>query len=202
MIAYVKGELVTKYEDTVVIDIGNVGVNVRVSERVMMDLPAYGTNVMLFTYTYVKEDTFSLFGFSSQEELELFKKILQVNGIGPKGALAILSLLPVAELKIAIATGDSKTISKASGIGAKTAQRLILDLKDKIDLEETIYEMSGASSAGGTAGKLTAEKQDAIAALVALGYSQAESTKAVTQISDEEASDADAILKAALKYLF
>lgn len=203
MIAFIKGKFVSLCEEGVVVDIGNVGVNVRVTDRMLELLPEYGEELMLYTYTHVKEDAFLLYGFESQTELSLFKKFLTVNGVGPKGALSILSIMPVNELKLAIASGDSKAIAKANGVGAKTAQRLILELKDKIDLEDALSDMlmgeSGAKAPTGVA--LTSEKQDAIEALVALGYSQSEATKAVRQVAPE-ITDADDILKAALKFIF
>lgn len=202
MIAFVKGKVVSQSEDGVVVDIGNIGVNVRVTERMLSMLPDFGEEIVLHTYTHVKEDAFMLYGFELPSELAMFRQLLTVNGIGPKGALAIMSLLPVQELQIAIATGDSKTIAKANGVGAKTAQRLILELKDKIVLDEVLESMGSDETNLQTSGKLSAQKQDAVEALVALGYSQSEATKAVKQVPVTEQDDADSILKGALRFLF
>ncbi len=202
MIAFVKGKVVSQSEDGVVVDIGNIGVNVRVTERMLSMLPDFGEEIVLHTYTHVKEDAFMLYGFELPSELAMFRQLLTVNGIGPKGALAIMSLLPVQELQIAIATGDSKTIAKANGVGAKTAQRLILELKDKIVLDEVLESMVSDETNLQTSGKLSAQKQDAVEALVALGYSQSEATKAVKQVPVTEQDDADSILKGALRFLF
>lgn len=202
MIAFVKGKVVSQSEDGVVVDIGNIGVNVRVTERMLSMLPDFGEEIVLHTYTHVKEDAFMLYGFELPSELAMFRQLLTVNGIGPKGALAIMSLLPVQELQIAIATGDSKTIAKANGVGAKTAQRLILELKDKIVLDEVLESMGYDETDLQTSGKLSAQKQDAVEALVALGYSQGEATKAVKQVPVTEQDDADSILKGALRFLF
>ena len=202
MIAFVKGKVVSQSEDGVVVDIGNIGVNVRVTERMLSMLPDFGEEIVLHTYTHVKEDAFMLYGFELPSELAMFRQLLTVNGIGPKGALAIMSLLPVQELQIAIATGDSKTIAKANGVGAKTAQRLILELKDKIVLDEVLESMGSDETDLQTSGKLSAQKQDAVEALVALGYSQSEATKAVKQVPVTEQDDADSILKGALRFLF
>ena len=202
MIAFVKGKVVSQSEDGVVVDIGNIGVNVRVTERMLSMLPDFGEEIVLHTYTHVKEDAFMLYGFELPSELAMFRQLLTVNGIGPKGALAIMSLLPVQELQIAIATGDSKTIAKANGVGAKTAQRLILELKDKIVLDEVLESMGYDETDLQTSGKLSAQKQDAVEALVALGYSQSEATKAVKQVPVTEQDDADSILKGALRFLF
>ena len=202
MIAFVKGKVVSQSEDGVVVDIGNIGVNVRVTERMLSMLLDFGEEIVLHTYTHVKEDAFMLYGFELPSELAMFRQLLTVNGIGPKGALAIMSLLPVQELQIAIATGDSKTIAKANGVGAKTAQRLILELKDKIVLDEVLESMGSDETNLQTSGKLSAQKQDAVEALVALGYSQSEATKAVKQVPVTEQDDADSILKGALRFLF
>ena len=162
----------------------------------------------LYTYTYVKEDAFLLYGFLSRSDLEMFKLCITVSGIGPKGALAILSVMDADSLRFAIMSGDTKAISKAPGVGTRTAQRLILELKDKISIDDTL--ISREIAAGGAEGILTAgslhidseKKKEAVEALVALGYGQAESLKAVNAIEDVEAMDSGAILKAALKKLF
>ena len=161
-----------------------------------------------YTYTYVKEDAFLLYGFLSRSDLEMFKLCITVSGIGPKGALAILSVMDADSLRFAIMSGDARAISKAPGVGARTAQRLILELKDKISIDDTL--ISREIAAGGAEGILTAgslhidseKKKEAVEALVALGYGQAESLKAVNAIEDVENIDSGAILKAALKKLF
>lgn len=138
----------------------------------------------------------------------MFKLCITVSGIGPKGALVILSVMDADSLRFAIMSGDAKAISKAPGVGTRTAQRLILELKDKISIDDTL--ISREIAAGGAEGILTAgslhidseKKKEAVEALVALGYGQAESLKAVNAIEDVEAMDSGAILKAALKKLF
>lgn len=202
MFAYIKGELVDVSTDSIVIDMGNYGVNVRVSERFLEELPPIGTQMKVHTYTYVKEDAFLLYGFASKTDLELFKMMITVSGIGPKGALAILSVMSGNDLRFAIYAGDAKAISKANGVGAKTAERMILELRDKINIEDTLTAPleDSVESISGT-GDLNASKKDAIEALVALGYNMTEATKAVKQV-DVALTDADDILKAALKYLF
>ena len=138
----------------------------------------------------------------------MFKLCITVSGIGPKGALAILSVMDADDLRFAIMSGDAKAISRAPGVGARTAQRLILELKDKISIDDTL--ISREIAAGGAQGILTAgslhidseKKKEAVEALVALGYGQAESLKAVNALEDVETMDSGAILKAALKKLF
>ncbi len=202
MIAYVKGIIEDITEDNAVIDVNGIGYNVKISADTASRLPGIGEAVKLYTYTCVREDAFQLFGFLTRSDLEIFKKLITVNGIGPKGGLAILSVMDADDLRFAIMSGDAKAISKAPGIGAKTAQRVILDLKDKISIDD---EMISREIAQGSAASLradTPQKQEAIAALVSLGYGQAESTKAVNAIEDIETLDSGAVLKAALKKLF
>lgn len=202
MIAYVKGIIEDITEDNAVIDVNGIGYNVKISADTASRLPGIGEAVKLYTYTCVREDAFQLFGFLTRSDLEIFKKLITVNGIGPKGGLAILSVMDADDLRFAIMSGDAKAISKAPGIGAKTAQRVILDLKDKISIDD---EMISREIAQGSAASLcadTPQKQEAIAALVSLGYGQAESAKAVNAIEDIETLDSGAVLKAALKKLF
>ena len=202
MIAYVKGIIEDITEDNAVIDVNGIGYNVKISADTASRLPGIGEAVKLYTYTCVREDAFQLFGFLTRSDLEIFKKLIKVNGIGPKGGLAILSVMDADDLRFAIMSGDAKAISKAPGIGAKTAQRVILDLKDKISIDD---EMISREIAQGSAASLradTPQKQEAIAALVSLGYGQAESAKAVNAIEDIETLDSGAVLKAALKKLF
>ncbi|MBD5536942.1 MAG: Holliday junction branch migration protein RuvA [Lachnospiraceae bacterium] len=201
MIAYVKGEIAEITEDSVVIEVGGVGMNVHISAREAQRLPGIGSTVKLHTYMLVREDAFLLYGFLAKANLELFKKCLTVSGIGPKGALAILSVMDADALKYAILSKDAKAIAKAPGIGAKTAERLILDLKDKVSFDDTIIGMEVAQGAGGALPEEGAVKE-AVEALVALGYGQTESLRAVKQVPEAESMDSGALLKAALKKLF
>lgn len=199
MIAFVKGIIVDIEEDNVIIDVNNIGYNVKISSGVLSRLPGIGKEIKLFTYTQVREDAFSLYGFLTKDDLTIFKKCITVNGIGPKGALALLSIMDANTLRFSIMSGDVKAISKAPGIGAKTAERLILDLRDKITvksstpgiLTDTDFMLSANSD----------QVSEAVDALVALGYGQTEAMKAINQVKDVETSDAGALLKAALKKL-
>ena len=125
-------------EDNLVLEAGQIGYNIKISARTANALEGIGTSVKIYTYTLVREDTFGLYGFLTRDDLEIFKKLITVNGIGPKGGLAILSVMSADELIFAIAAGDAKAISKAPGVGARTAERVILDLKGKISLEDTL----------------------------------------------------------------
>ena len=149
----------------------------------------------------VKEDAFQLYGFISKDELSLFKKLITVSGIGPKGAASILSAFSAEDLRYAIYAGDIKTISKAPGIGKKTAERLVLELKDKVELDyqaDTLLGQLADETVGSTEPN---NRKDAIDALTALGYSSMDAAKAVKQADPNEDMDAEDILKAALKYL-
>lgn len=202
MIAFVKGTVENLTEDNVVVDVGGIGVNIKISADTAARLPGIGEGVKLYTYTSVREDAIQLFGFLARNDLEIFKKCITVSGIGPKGALAILSVLDADSLRFAIMSGDVKAITKAPGIGARTAERLILELKDKIKIDDTSIgrEIAAAQAVG--AGADTPQKKEAVEALVSLGYGQAEAAKAVNAIEGIETMDSGAVLKAALKRMF
>ncbi len=203
MIAYVYGIIEDIAEDNVVIDVGGIGYNVRISSDTAGRLPGVGEPVKLYTYTSVREDAFWLYGFLSRNDLAMFKQCITVSGIGPKGAQAILSVMDADSLRFAIMSGDTKAISKAPGIGARTAQRLVLELKDKITIDDTLIHKEIAATAADNSIKAdNPEKQEAVAALVALGYGQAESLKAINSIEGIDSMDSGAILKAALKKMF
>ncbi|MCR4896922.1 MAG: Holliday junction branch migration protein RuvA [Lachnospiraceae bacterium] len=204
MFAFVQGILDGVTEDGCIVDVGGFGVNVGISARTASRLPGIGEAVKLYTYTALREDAISLYGFLNRDELDLFKRLISVSGIGPKAGLSILSELDPDSVRFAILSGDAKAISAAPGIGPKMAQRVILELKDKVRLtEESLLEQ--AASAGGAhadTDSMSPERADAVAALVALGYSATESRKAVAKIPDTEGMDSGAVLGAALKYLF
>lgn len=202
MIAYVRGEIAEIAEDYVVLDVGGIGYNIHISGRVAENLPSVGCEIKLHTYTLVREDAFSLYGFFTRADLDIFKKCITVNGIGPKGALAILSVMDADALRYAILSGDAKAIAKAPGIGGKTAERLILDLKDKVSFDDTMINMEIAGQSTETGTVAEGAVKEAVEALVALGYGQTESLKAVKQVEGAADMDSSALLKAALKYLF
>ena len=201
MIAFVKGIIEEITEDNVVLDVGGIGYNIKISARVAKSLPGYGQEIKLFTYTLVREDAFLLYGFLSRSDLDIFKKCITVNGIGPKGALALLSIMDADSLKYAILSQDAKAIAKTPGIGMKTAERLILDLKDKVSYNDTIISKEMNLSTQGDA-SLQGAGREAVEALVALGYGQTESLRAISQIENADGMDSGELLKAALKKLF
>lgn len=200
MIAYIKGIVEDITEENVVVDVHNIGYNVKVSPETASRVPGIGELVKLYTYTLVKEDAFSLYGFLTRDELELFKLCITVSGIGPKVGQAILSVMDPDSLRFAIMSGDVKAISKAPGVGKRTAERLILELKGKISMEDTNIGRE-IVSVNGSLPSDNEQKREAIEALVALGYGQTESMKAVNSVEHMEALDSGALLKAALKKL-
>lgn len=201
MYAYFKGKLAYIGEDSIILDVHDVGYRILLSPASIAFLPQIGEEVRLYTYTSVREDAIWLYGFLNHEDLEIFKKCITVSGIGPKGGMSILSVMDANALRFAIISGDAKAISKAPGIGAKTAQRLILELKDKISVEETLInrEINGVNSTQNVFDDTTKE---AVEALVALGYSSSEAMKAVKAVSNASDMDVEAVLKAALKNMF
>ena len=200
MYAYFIGKITCMTADCVVLEVNNIGYNIKVSAQTIQNLGHLSGEVKLYTYTYVKEDALGLFGFLTREELELFKMMLTVNGIGPKGALSILSTLSVDTLRFAILSGDAKSIAKSPGVGAKSAERLIIDLKDKINAEDVFTLNSSESNAAVVTQELPAKKE-AIEALTALGYSATDALKAVNQITCTEDTTVEEILKQALKVI-
>jgi Holliday junction DNA helicase RuvA len=200
MIAFVKGEIAAITEDYVVIDTGHLGYEVKISTGTANLLPGIGQEIRLYTYTHVREDLLQLYGFLTRDDMEIFKQLISVSGIGPKGGLAVLSVMSADDLRFAIMSGDAKAIAKAPGIGARTAERIILDLRGKVSMEDTLMakEMKAYGNIGSAALESSA-KNEAIEALVALGYGATEALKAVKKVDADDGMDTEAILKAALK---
>lgn len=202
MISYIKGELAEINNGYIVVDRGGIGFQIFVPMLVLDHLPAVGSEVKIHIYFQVREDAFVLYGFLDRDELDMFKLLIGVSGIGPKGGLGILSAISVEDLRFAILSGDAKTIAKAPGIGAKTAQRVILELKDKVDLEEAFErKLENGPEPQATADGTAQIRNDAVLALAALGYSQAESLKAVAKVEISADMDIEGVLKSALKHL-
>ena len=199
MYAYIKGELAEKNIDSIVVEAAGVGYLIYIPTQYFDMLPDEGEDVKIYTYLCVSEDVMILYGFLSKDDLEIFKLLITVSGIGPKGGLAILSTLPADDLRFAILSGDSKAISKAPGIGEKTAQRVILDLKDKLSLEDAFEKKLENQTSGAAVSMNSTVKNDAVMALNALGYSSTESLKAVSRVDITEDMDVEDVLKLALK---
>lgn len=197
MYAYIRGELAEVACDSVVIEAGGIGYRVFIPGKTIEYLPSVGEEIKVYTYLHIREDVMILYGFLTKDDLELFKLLIAVSGIGPKGGLAILSAMDADDLRFAVLSGDSKAISRAPGIGAKTAQRVILELKDKLSLEDAIERKTEHIAQHPE----SAVKNDAVLALTALGYAPAESMKAVSRVALTEDAAVEDVLRAALKFL-
>lgn len=198
MFQYIKGELIGTETNGAVIECGGIGYKFTVSANTLAKLASAGDTVCLYTYLYVREDALELIGFYTMEELEAFKMLITVSGVGPKAAIAVLSLFTVSGLISAVGTGDTKKISKASGIGAKTAARIVLELKDKIAAKLGLpAEEAGAEEYASSEEAAGGNRAEAVRALMGLGYSMREAQEAVRGL-DPEAS-LEKLLTAALR---
>lgn len=192
-----QGNLAVAQPGMAVVVCGGVGYKCFISDTTLRELPQLGSEVLLYTHLSVREDAMDLYGFFEEAELDFFKLLISISGIGPKAALAILSELPPNRLAVCIASGDAKAITKAQGVGLKTAQRVVLELKDKLGGvastgDDGAVEAAGAASASGNA-------SDAVEALVSFGYSKSEASLAVGRL--DSALPADQLIREALKTL-
>lgn len=198
MISYIKGTAVYANEEYIVVDNRGIGYEVRTSAATCGQIHM-GEEVTLYTYLYVREDLLALYGFLSREELRVFRLLLGVSGIGPKVAVSILSTLSVEDLYYAVVSEDAKSIARTPGIGPKGARRLIIELKDKLDLADLGIgkeeEVPVAAGLTGDGSQIT----DTMDALIALGYSNGEAYRAVHKVPGAENMDAEQLLKEALK---
>ncbi|MFA9377387.1 MAG: Holliday junction branch migration protein RuvA [Lachnotalea sp.] len=200
MISYIKGEVVEIEDELLVIEASNIGYNIKISSQTASNLPSIGKDVKIYTYMHIREDAMNLFGFITKDDLNMFKLLIGVSGIGPKGALGVQSALTADDIRFAVLSDDVKTISKAPGVGAKTAQRLIMELKDKLKLEDAFEQrIENNQVASHNDNNKNEAKNEAILALTALGYSNSEALKAVKEVGDTQDLDSESILKAALK---
>ena len=199
MISFVKGRLVYIYENTIIVENNGIGYEIFVPMSVIGNMSQIGSEVMIYTYMNVREDALQLFGFLDRDTLEVFKLLITVSGIGPKGAIGVLGTLSADDIRYAVMAEDAKTIAKAPGIGAKTASKVVIELKDiaediksEIDGQQSIFEKDDTKQA----------VSDAIEALVALGYSATEATKAVRKADKGDSVTVEELLKLSLKYLY
>lgn len=201
MISFVEGILEYVTLSSVVINVGGVGYELMIPASDLEYLPEIGEKVRLHTFLNINENTgVCLFGFKSISDLELFKQLITVNSVGPKSAQAMIGALGADAIRIAIVAEDSKTLAKAPGIGAKTASRIVLDLKDKIDAEAALVGLGDSPATA--VSEASGLRKDAIEALVALGYSKTEATKAVKSVPEDKCDTVDSILSESLKFLF
>jgi Holliday junction DNA helicase RuvA len=198
MFAYLSGTLAHLAEASLVLDVAGVGYQVFVSAATAARLPPKGQPVKIFTYLQVKEDGLALYGFLSQEELDMFLRLITVSGVGPKVALGALGVLNPSQILLAILTGDAALLAKAPGIGRKTAERITLELRDKVRTQDALA--GSQADPQQTLALTSSEKQDAIDGLLALGYDRGETVKAVMEVALPEMG-APQILKAALRKL-
>ena len=201
MISFLRGTVAQVMPDRVVVEVGGVGFQVLVSVRDASDMPPAGEDVKLYTYMSVSQDAIRLYGFLSQDDMNVYRTLISISGVGPKAALGILGALSANDLRFAVFSDDDKALARAPGIGAKTAKKLILELKDRLKLEDAIQgsaaDFSGAAEAAGTA--IDAELSDAVQALTSLGYSNSEALRAVRKVKVTEEMSTQDILKQALK---
>ena len=200
MLAYIKGILSMKQVGYVVIDVGGLGYKVFMSEIAIDNIGKIGDNVKVYTYYRVKEDDISIFGFNTNEELKMFELLIQVSGIGAKTALAMLNNLEPSVFALAVISNDIDTLKKIPGIGVKSAQRIVLELKDKLKKEQSITELSDATVKMkiNTAIKADSKVEEAISALQVLGYNRKEIEKVMEQV-DKEKLSLEEIIKEVLK---
>ena len=201
MIAYLQGIVAGITDTKVILDVNHIGFQVFMSSRDIQAMPGQGEEARIYTYLNVKEDAMQLYGFLSQDDLDVYKLLLNVSGIGPKGGLGILSAMTADDLRFAVLSEDAKSIAKAPGIGAKTAQKLILELKDKLSLEDAFEKKLENTAAASVKAGLDDAKSEAVQALVALGYSNSDALKSVRTAEITSDMDTETILKLALKQM-
>lgn len=201
MYAYIKGILAEITEDAIIVENQGIGYEIAVPGQVFDYLPSVGEEVKIYTYHYVREDAILLYGFLTKEDVRIFKMLIGVSGIGPKGALSILSVLSTDDLRFAILGDDAKAIAKAPGVGAKTAQRVIIELKDKLSLEDAFEQKLANQAQKAELNPAVGVKNEVILALTSLGYSQSEALKVLQGIEISPDDQVEDVLKMALKQM-
>ena len=196
MISFIRGKLAELLDGRIVVEAGGVGYEISVPASVFDTLPRIGEEIKIYTYFKVSEDSVNLYGFSSRSDQNMFGMLLGVNGIGPRGALAIMSTVRPDDLRMAIISGDDRAIAASPGIGIKTAQRVILDLKDKIDISDVLGNSTASKTQNAAA---SGSMQEAIEALTGLGYSLSQATRAVRGIDGAADMETEDILRLALR---
>ncbi|MBO5617948.1 Holliday junction branch migration protein RuvA [Pseudobutyrivibrio sp.] len=202
MFAYIRGTLADIDENFVIIENNGIGYSVSSSMNTIRMLPNIGSEVKLNTKLIPKEDSLTLYGFYDKEELKMFELLLSVSGIGPKGALAILSSMTVSDIQFAVAGGDAKAFAAAPGVGKKTAERVIIDLKDKVDIIGA-FEAKITSDLSGTkkVAPVTTVKEEVLEALVALGYSASNAARALDKMTITDSTTTEQLLSDTLKQM-
>lgn len=197
MYAYIYGEIIEKEPENIVIECNGIGYNIHIAQGMLSKFPSVGQMTRIYTYTSVREDAFWLYGFSTKDELNLFKQLITVSGIGPKAAMGILSVMEVDTIHLAIISQDAKMIAKAPGVGAKSASRIVLELKDKIKPEDVI----GKPVEDKEDSALSLLKQEATEALIALGYTVSDAYKVLQKLDITEDTRVEDVIKMALRQI-
>lgn len=197
MYAYIYGEIIEKESENIVIECNGIGYNIHIAQGMLAKFPSIGQMTRIYTYTSVREDAFWLYGFSTKDELALFKQLITVSGIGPKAAMGILSVMEVDTIRLAIISQDAKMIAKAPGVGAKSASRIVLELKDKIKPEDVI----GKPVEDKEDSAVSMVKQEATEALVALGYTVSDAYKVLQKLDITEDARVEDVIKMALRQI-
>lgn len=199
MYAYIKGILAAKESESIIVEAGGIGYSIAAPLSTIEALGQTGQEVKVHTYLYVREDAMNLYGFATNEELGMFKLLLTVSGVGPKAALSLLSAISPSKFSLAVITNDPKTLTRAQGIGTKIAQRIILELKDKISKEQVEQSKdNGFLEEINTTGR--SRLSEAVSALMVLGYSAVEANKAIAAVYSDDL-DLETIIRNALKGL-
>ena len=204
MYAYFNGKVAEANADSCVLEVNNIGYNIQIPASTADRLPDIGGEVKLYTYTSVRENAIELIGFISKDDLSMFSQLITVSGIGPKAALRLLSYLDADAIRIAIVTGDVKTLSKAPGLGKKSAERLIVDLKNKYDATAVLAAATGSAGVSVDIvdnSKISPNMAEAIDALAALQFKEAEARRAVLMADTDPDASVDEIINAALKLI-
>lgn len=204
MYAYLQGEIIEIEEENCILEVNNIGYNIRISSSTAAQLPSIGSNVRLYTYTSVREDAIQLMGFLHYDDLQMFRKLITVSGIGPKGGMAILGCMNADAVRFAIVSGDVKSLSQAPGVGKRSAERIIIDLKGKVEEGYSSLLNSGFNGQKNIVDENVDNSiiTEACEALTALGYGASEALKAVKNVSISEDMEVEDVLKLALKELF
>lgn len=199
MIGFIKGELVEVKENYVVLETGNIGYEIFLPTSSILELPSIKSTVKLYTYLHVRDDALCLYGFLTKDDMKMFKLLITVNGIGPKGAIGILSGITADEIRFAVLAEDTKAITKAPGIGPKTASKIILELKDKFQLETAFEQKLSNQTEKPNPQSIYGKRDEALQALTTLGYSSTDAYKIITQIDITEDMTTEEILKLCLR---
>ncbi len=196
MFAYLKGILIRKTADSIIIDVNGVGYKVFTPGTTLSTCSEAGSEIKLHTHFYVREDNQALYGFLNEEELKMFEQLLTVSGVGPKAALSLVSNIPPSQFGLAVLTDDFESFTKAPGIGKKTAQKIILELKDK--LKKLNSQLTDIKVETACLQPSDNKMKEAISALIMLGYSSQEASRTISTVYDEEKT-IEQIIKDALK---